>query len=68
MKILHSSDWHVGKTLEGRERMDEFQAFVEEFVAIAEPLGALQASHRSHRSLQAPSDFKSILLYSIVFY
>ncbi|MBL4849425.1 MAG: exonuclease subunit SbcD [Planctomycetes bacterium] len=36
MKILHSSDWHFGKTIEGRDRMDEFAAFVDEFVALAE--------------------------------
>ena len=23
MKFLHTSDWHVGKTLKGRDRLDE---------------------------------------------
>ena len=23
MKFLHTSDWHVGKTLKGRHRLDE---------------------------------------------
>lgn len=27
MKILHTSDWHIGKTLYGRKRYDEFEAF-----------------------------------------
>ena len=27
MKILHTSDWHIGKTLYGRKRHDEFEAF-----------------------------------------
>ncbi|MBO7146596.1 MAG: exonuclease SbcCD subunit D C-terminal domain-containing protein [Lentisphaeria bacterium] len=28
MKILHTSDWHLGKTLGGRRRYDEFAAFL----------------------------------------
>lgn len=27
MKILHTSDWHIGKTLYGRKRYDEFEGF-----------------------------------------
>lgn len=27
MKILHTSDWHIGKTLYNRKRYDEFEAF-----------------------------------------
>jgi exonuclease SbcD len=29
MKILHTSDWHLGRTLYGRKRYDEFSAFLE---------------------------------------
>ncbi len=28
MKILHTSDWHIGRTLYGRKRHDEFEAFL----------------------------------------
>lgn len=28
MKILHSSDWHLGRTLYGRKRYEEFSAFL----------------------------------------
>lgn len=28
MKILHTSDWHIGKTLCGRKRYEEFEAFL----------------------------------------
>lgn len=28
MKILHTSDWHLGRTLYGRKRYDEFSAFL----------------------------------------
>jgi exonuclease SbcD len=29
MKILHTSDWHLGRTLYGRKRYDEFAAFLD---------------------------------------
>ena len=28
MKILHTSDWHIGRTLYGRHRYEEFEAFL----------------------------------------
>jgi len=28
MKILHTSDWHIGRTLYGRKRYEEFKAFL----------------------------------------
>src|SRR5215217_4782630 len=28
MKILHTSDWHLGRTLYSRKRYDEFEAFL----------------------------------------
>lgn len=28
MKILHTSDWHIGRTLYGRKRYEEFAAFL----------------------------------------
>ncbi len=27
MKILHTSDWHLGRSLYGRKRYEEFSAF-----------------------------------------
>ncbi|MDD2586825.1 MAG: exonuclease subunit SbcD [Syntrophomonadaceae bacterium] len=36
MKILHTSDWHLGKTLEGFSRLDEQERFLDELVTIAE--------------------------------
>jgi exonuclease SbcD len=35
MKILHTSDWHVGKVLKGQSRMDEHVAVLGELVEIA---------------------------------
>ncbi len=35
MKILHTSDWHVGKTLRGASRLDEHRAVLAEIATIA---------------------------------
>jgi exonuclease SbcD len=35
MKILHTSDWHVGKVLKGQSRMEEQAAVLKELVEIA---------------------------------
>lgn len=35
MKFLHTSDWHVGKTLKGRPRLDEHRAVLAEVVGHA---------------------------------
>ena len=34
MRVLHTADWHFGRVLEGRSRLPEHEAFVEELVAI----------------------------------
>lgn len=36
MKFLHTADWHVGKVLKGRDRLDEQRAVLAEIVGIAE--------------------------------
>ncbi|SIT09506.1 exonuclease SbcCD subunit D [Alicyclobacillus vulcanalis] len=36
MRIMHTADWHFGKTLEGRDRAEEQWAFIDELVAICE--------------------------------
>ena len=35
VKILHTSDWHVGKTLRGESRLDEHRAVLAEIAGIA---------------------------------
>ena len=35
MRILHTSDWHVGKTLRGESRLDEHRVVLAEIVDIA---------------------------------
>ncbi|GIP39597.1 nuclease SbcCD subunit D [Paenibacillus sp. J31TS4] len=36
MRILHTADWHFGRTLEGRSRQQEQEQFVDELVRIAD--------------------------------
>jgi exonuclease SbcD len=36
MRILHTADWHLGRTLEGRSRQEEQEAFMDELVAIVQ--------------------------------
>ena len=40
MKILHTSDWHVGKVLKGRDRHDEHVAVLASIVTAARQTGA----------------------------
>ena len=36
MKLLHTSDWHVGKAIRGASRADEHRAVLDEIASIAE--------------------------------
>ncbi|EIT84537.1 nuclease SbcCD subunit D [Fictibacillus macauensis ZFHKF-1] len=36
MRLLHTADWHLGRTLEGRDRLAEQQQFLDELVEIAD--------------------------------
>lgn len=36
MKLLHTSDWHVGKEIRGRSRIDEHRAVLEEIATVAD--------------------------------
>ncbi|TVY09129.1 exonuclease SbcCD subunit D [Paenibacillus cremeus] len=36
MRILHTADWHLGRSLEGRSRLPEQEAFIDELVRIVQ--------------------------------
>ena len=36
MRFIHTSDWHLGKTLEGNSRLEEQEMFLNDFVNIVE--------------------------------
>ena len=35
MKLLHTSDWHIGKTLKGRNRLDEQRKVIGQIIDVA---------------------------------
>jgi exonuclease SbcD len=39
MKVLHTSDWHIGRTLYGRQRYEEFEAFLDWLAGLIEKEG-----------------------------
>ena len=39
MKLLHTSDWHLGRALYGRKRYDEYEAFLDWLAALIESEG-----------------------------
>ena len=45
MRILHTSDWHLGKRLDRHDRMEEHRAAVDSVIAIAEAEGAHLVLH-----------------------
>ncbi len=57
MKILHTADWHVGRTLRGRSRADEHRTVLDEIVTIAEDRGVdlvLVAGDQFDRAVPTP--------------
>ena len=36
VKLLHTADWHVGKTVKGQSRLDEHRAVLAEIAAVAD--------------------------------
>lgn len=40
MKILHTADWHIGKLLEGKSRLEEQRIVLEQFISIADTTNA----------------------------
>ena len=36
MRILHTSDWHLGKHLEGQSRLEEQEEFIDDFINLAD--------------------------------
>lgn len=67
MKILHTADWHFGKTLDGRDRLPEQREFVDELCRICDDervdlvLMAGDAYQSSNPSAQAEELFYDAL-------
>lgn len=44
MRILHTSDWHLGRTLAGHDRSAEHAAFLDELVALSHEVDAVMVT------------------------
>ena len=73
MKILHTSDWHIGKSLYGKKRYQEFQQFVlwlkstieeEQIDALIIAGDIFDTSTPSPQALQAYFDFLKTFVHS----
>lgn len=53
MRIIHTSDWHLGKSLEGVSRMEEQEQFLQDFVRLA-------AEHRADLVIIAGDVYDSV--------
>lgn len=64
MKILHTSDWHLGKRLNERERMAEQIEVMDEIVRIAgeERVDGRRGGWRSFRYLQSSGGSHRIVI------
>jgi exonuclease SbcD len=60
MRLLHTGDWHVGRSIRGRSRMDEFHEVLDEVVGIAVQEGVDAVLHGGdvydHRSPTPDAD------------
>ncbi len=60
MRFLHTSDWHVGRTIRGRSRMGEFRDALDQVVGIAVSEGAdavlVAGDVYEHRSTSPEAD------------
>jgi DNA repair protein SbcD/Mre11 len=61
MKILHTSDWHIGRILYGRKRYEEFEAFLSWLAKTIRQeqihVVVIAGNHDSPSFLDAPKEF-----------
>jgi len=62
MRLLHTADWHFGRTLEGRSRMEEHEAFVDELVRLADEsdVDAVLLAGDVYDSVNPPADAETL--------
>ncbi|MCB0998727.1 MAG: hypothetical protein R2713_12420 [Ilumatobacteraceae bacterium] len=61
MKLLHTSEWHVGKQMRGNGRADEHRAVLREAMAIADEAYRPQGSHGTCLPPAAPDAHRSLI-------
>jgi DNA repair protein SbcD/Mre11 len=60
MRILHTSDWHLGRTLHGRSRSAEHEAFLDELVELAREVDLVLVSGDVFESTNPPIDAEQL--------
>jgi exonuclease SbcD len=60
MRILHTSDWHLGRTLHGRSRAREHEAFLDELVELARDVDLVLLSGDVFESSNPPIEAEEL--------
>ncbi len=60
MRILHTSDWHLGRTLHGRSRAAEHEAFLDELVELARDVDLVLLSGDVFESSNPPIEAEEL--------
>ena len=68
MKLLHTSDWHVGKTLKGRHRLDEQREVLNEIVelAIAHEVDAIMIAGDVYENVSPTADAQQLVVRTLL--
>ena len=68
MRLLHTADWHVGKAIRGRSRLDELEGVLDEVLGIAESEGvdAVLLAGDVYDQLSASPDADRLVLSTLV--
>ncbi|EMI10247.1 exonuclease SbcCD subunit D C-terminal domain-containing protein [Anoxybacillus salavatliensis] len=67
MRILHTADWHLGKTLEGRSRLPEQEAVIDEIVEIVqkENIDVVLLAGDAFDTVNPPADAEKLFYESL---
>lgn len=60
MRVLHTSDWHLGRTLHGHSRAAEHEAFLDELVELASDVDLVLISGDVFESSNPPIEAESL--------
>ncbi|MDN5761613.1 MAG: exonuclease SbcCD subunit D [Microlunatus sp.] len=68
MKLLHTSDWHVGKTLKGRHRLDEQKAVLAEIteLALSHQVDAILVSGDLYENVAPTADAQQLVIRTLL--
>ena len=66
MKLLHTSDWHVGKVLKGRNRLEEQRAVLAEIVTLAKQLRAVRRREDGRLDVVLHDEYADLEVHRVV--